>query len=121
MAIDTTSSFVVDKDGLGVTKENSDGDELALWIGGGVDAPSFLAPINAYYYRENGEIYRQTASPTGTTWQLQESSTGDDFHSGWFDVITGQTVTIAERKQMRVSGYLQNCGTIINNGILVVD
>lgn len=45
----------------------------------------------------------------------------EDHHSGWYKIITGQTVEVEERKQMRIKGTLENSGTIVNNGILVID
>ena len=119
MTIDSESANLVDQDGIGVTKDDS--DDIAYLAQGGDSVPAHIAPENTYYYRVNGEIYRQTTSPSGTTWDLQASATGEDHHSGWDNIISGQTVTVSSRKQMRVSGDLQNSGILINNGIVVVD
>lgn len=49
------------------------------------------------------------------------SSSSTDHHAGWGEILSGETVTIASRKQMRVNGTFSNSGTLINNGTLVLD
>ena len=49
------------------------------------------------------------------------TSSSTDHHAGWHDIISGQTVEISERKQMRIKGTLQNAGILVNRGILVID
>lgn len=52
---------------------------------------------------------------------IEEVATGADYHAGWHNIIASQIVTVVARKQMRISGNLSISGTLILNGILVID
>ena len=47
--------------------------------------------------------------------RIDVSTTGDDYHSGYYDIITTEEITIEDRKQMT------NWGGLIVDGILNVD
>jgi hypothetical protein len=50
---------------------------------------------------------------------VSSGASGTDHHSGWYDIQTGQSVTIAERKQMTTWGTLILDGTLIIDGQLI--
>ena len=54
-------------------------------------------------------------------WIRAQSGGSTDHHAGWHEIIAGQTVEIVDRKQMRISGPITITGTVIINGILVLD
>jgi hypothetical protein len=63
MAIDSSRSFEVDKNG--VTVDSGTG----IWIGGGDSVPVHSAPIGSFYLRTNGERYSQVG-PEQTDWVI---------------------------------------------------
>ena len=82
MAIDSDSAYLVDQDGVGVTKDGS--DDIAVLFQGGDSVPVHSAPLNTYYYRTNKEVYIQVDSPSGSNWELQVSATVDNNIDGGF-------------------------------------
>jgi hypothetical protein len=46
---------------------------------------------------------------------------GTDHHSGWKKILDGQTVLVAENKQMVVFGTLENDGSLHVDGELILE
>ncbi len=51
----------------------------------------------------------------------QSTGSGTDHHSGWREILSGETVTIAARKQMVVFIELINDGTLEVEGDLIIE
>jgi len=105
MAIDTTSGFVVDQDGIGISHEDS--DDLAVWVGGGNAAPNFQAPDWSRYYRTNGELWVKSG-PNAGDWSVvrkgivtQSASPGYNFG----------------RSQANSGTYLKRAGGVASNKV----
>lgn len=52
---------------------------------------------------------------------LPTTGSGEDHHSGWFEIVVAQTVNIAARKQMVVFGTFVMDGTLNIDGQLILE
>lgn len=61
------------------------------------------------------------ASGSGDTTTISiAGASGVDYHAGIDEIILGETITIAARKQMHVHGEFINDGTLIIDGKLII-
>jgi len=112
MAIDVNNANDVKEHGIMFSLDGND----KVWMGGGDSPPIHDAPLGSIHYQSNRTIWFKFAAGSGA----DKWSAGADHHASWDELVAGETINIRPRKQMQVHGKLKNCGTIRNEGKLVL-